>query len=284
VKLRVKFRTGPEPPAGERESLKKPLTFSMVLHGILFGIALFAGVLVRPQHGEVWGEEGYGGGRAIPVNLAPSVPLPPSLGPENPLASATPELHPAELKSPERTPPPGPSARELQLAEKELKKRISDLERRQMERELAQLGRQLPEGAIPGTTSSGRVSSAMYGMVTGQGSGGIGFSGEFGSLYAWYVRAVRECITRHWDRSRVDPAIRSAPRVYVEFDIVRDGIMRQERIATSSNFPSIDREALRAVQACSGRSDVGADAHLPPLPRDYPGSGVHVEVWFEFRR
>lgn len=274
-----------ERPAGSRESLQAPLTFSMLFHAALFGLLLFGGVLVAPNRGQEWGEEGLGGGTAVPVNLVPSVPLPPAAGPQNPLASQTRELHPVEAKTPEKAVPvPPPSQRELQLAERDLKKRLAEMERRQAQKELAQLQKGIPPEAIPGTTSSGRVSSPMYGMATGQGSGGIGFSGEFGLLYGWYVRAVRECIARHWDRSRIDPSIRSARRVYVEFDIERDGTIREERISTSSSNPSIDREALRAVQACSGRSEVGAEAHLPALPRDYSGSSVHVEVWFEFQK
>lgn len=282
MKLRVQFT--PPTPANAPENLKRPLTVSMILHGVLFGLALFGGLLVSPQRGAQWGEEGAGGGTAIPVNLLPTVPLPPSTAPENPLASPTKEYYPMEKKPPERAAPPPPSARELQLAEKDLNKKLKELERRQAERELARLQRELPPGAIPGTTSSGRASSPMYGMATSQGSAGFGFGGDFGLLYGWYVTQVRTCIARHWDRGRVDPSIRTAPRVYIEFDILRDGSFQGEHLTTSSSIPSVDREALRAVQACSGRSDVGADAHLPELPRDYKGSSVHVEVWFEFRK
>ncbi len=282
--MRIQFAQKRPPAAGDREEWTAPLSFSMVLHGLIFGLALFGGVLVTPHHGQQWGEEGFGGGAAVPVNLAPGIPLPPRTGPENPLASPTRELHPMERKAPEKAPQQQPSARELQLAERDWKKKLAEMERRQAQKELAQFQRTVPEGAIPGSTSSGRASSSMYGMPTSQGSGGIGFSGEFGSLYGWYVRAVRECIARHWDRSRVDAAIRTAPRVYVEFDIRRDGTIQGERVTTTSSIPSIDREALRAVQACSGRRDAGADAHLPELPRDYSGASVHVEVWFEFRQ
>jgi TonB family protein len=285
MKLRVQLGTaGPEPPSTERESLKTPLTFSALFHGALFGVLLFGGVLVQTNHGSEWGDEGIGGGTAVPVNLAPSVSLPRLSERTNPVAAETRELNPAEIKRPEVAPPPQPDPRELQLAEKELKRKLAELEKRQTQRELAQLKQQVPEGAIPGTTSSGRASSPMYGMATAQGAGGIGFSGEFGSMYGWYVRAVRECISRHWDRSRVDSAIRAAPRVYVDFEIMRDGIIRNERVGTSSNNPSVDREALRAIQACSGRSEVGAEAKLPPLPKDYAGNSVKVEVWFEFKK
>ncbi len=283
MKLRIKLGAAPQR-LGGRESLQAPLTFSMLFHGALFGVLLFGGVLVAPNRGQDWGDEGFGGGASVPVNLAPSVPLAAAAGKaDNPLASATRELHPLDPKPAEKGAPP-PSARELQIAERDLKKSLAEMERRQALKELAQLRREVSPEAIPGATSAGRVASPIYGMATGQGAGGIGFSGEFGALYGWYVRAVRECISRHWDRGRVDASVRSARRVYVEFDVQRDGTIRNERITTSSSNPSVDREALRAVQACSGRSEVGAEAKLPPLPRDYSGSSVHVEVWFEFHK
>ena len=173
---------------------------------MIFAVALFGGALVPPRHAQLWGEEGFGGGRAVPVNLAPSVPLARRAAARNPLAADTRELYRAESRKPKRA-RPASSARELQLSERDWKKRLAELERRQTRRELAQLRGELPEGAIPGTTS-GRASSPMYGMATGQGAGGIGFSGRFGLLYGWYVRAVRQCIARHWDRGRIDPAHR----------------------------------------------------------------------------
>lgn len=282
--MKLRIQLGRKAP-GAKDSLKGPATLSMILHGIIFGLAIWGGVLVSIERGSQWGESGLGGGNAVPVNLEPTVPLLPTPAPENPLASATKEINPAEVKPPAPEPKPEPDARELQLEAKKAKKDLEEYQRRQVQRELAQLRHQpLPEGAIPGSTASGRVSSSVYGMSTGQGSGEIGFSGDFGSQYGWYVRTVRECIARHWDRSRIDAIIRSAPRVYVEFDIHRDGTIWADRIATSSGVPQVDREAVRAVESCSGRSDLGADAKLPALPSDYAGRSVHVEVWFEFKK
>jgi len=284
MKVRVHIsgrKAADEAPGG---GLKGSLTLSMILHGVIVGLALWGGVLVSPNRGEQWGEAGPGGGHAVPVNMTPSVPLLPTAGPKNPLASPTVEMNPAEAKPAAKPEPTQPTARELQLAEKDARKRLADLERRQMERELAVIkGREVAENAIPGTTSSGRASSPVYGMATGQGATGFGF-GEFGARYGLYVRQVKECIASHWDQSRVGASVRSAPKVYVEFDIQRDGSFRNERIATPSGVPTVDREALRSVQACSGRREVGADRHLPPLPSDYTGSSVHVEVWFEFKK
>jgi outer membrane biosynthesis protein TonB len=283
MKLKIQLKGRQADPEGGGEKFGRPVTFSMALHGVFFGVVLLSS-WATPQRVQ-WGDEGIGG-TAVAVNLTPTVPLPPRTGPQNPLASDTRELYPAQPQRPEPTPPPPPprpSARELQLAEREAKKRQADLDRRRLERELAAMKqRELPEGAIPGTTTSGRAASDMYGMATAHGAGGLGFSGDFGSRYGWYVRAVRECLGRNWDRSRIDASVRQAPRVFVEFQIMRDGIIRNERIVTRSNVPSVDREALRTVHACSGRSEVGASGKLPELPRDYRGSSVTVELWFEF--
>lgn len=285
MKVRVQVSRQAAAETGKTDPFRSSLTLSMVLHGLIVGLILFGGILVTPNRGEQWGDEGQGGGNAVAVNLTPNVPLPAIAAPQNPLASQTAEVNPAERKPPAKQEPPKLTGKEFQLAEKDARKKMADLERRQLERELAQFkGREVAQNAIPGTTDSGRVSSSIYGMASGHGSGGMGFSGDFGNAYGWYVRQVKQCISGHWDQSRIDTSVRTAPKVYVEFDIQRDGTIRAERVATSSSVPTIDREALRSVQACSGRRDVGADAHLPPLPPDYRGSSVHVEVWFEFRK
>ena len=256
-------------------SLSAPLTFSAALHGLLFALAL-----IPMPHRSAWGAIGAGGGSAVTVNLTAGIPLPAPQAPPNPLATDTRTVNPPEKATEPAT--ARASAKELQREERRQKQRLAELEKERLRRELAQL-REPPPNAIPG--EGARASSTLFGRFpTGQGAGGIGFGGDFGARYGWYVRAVRECISRHWDRSRLDPGIRSAPKVFLDFDILRDGAISGERISTSSGNPAVDREALRSVQACSGRTDVGADAHLPALPGDYSGSRVKVEVWFEFRQ
>src|SRR5699024_9199576 len=56
------------------------------------------------------------------------------------------------------------------------------------------------------------------------GTGGVGTpGGNFGSRYQWYVDAVRRRISEAWLKYEVDPRIANANRVYVTFDILRDG-------------------------------------------------------------
>jgi protein TonB len=282
--MRVRIQSGAKSAVVD-QSLGQPFTVSLAVHSLLVALAAFPLAFGRTQ---MWGEIGSGG-VATPVNLVGGIPLPPSPV-TNPVANDVPTMNPPEPKpvakmekvEPKEVAPPKLTGKEYQIEEKKQKKRWADIERERMAKELREFA-QTPSNAIPGRGAP--ASNSMYSpMTTSQGSGGVGFGGDFGNQYGLYVRAVRDCISRHWDRSRIDPSVRSAPKVFVMFDIVGDGSIQGEKIATSSGIPSVDREALRAVQACSGRSEVGADQHLPPLPRDFGGKKVDVEVWFAFRQ
>jgi len=122
--------------------------------------------------------------------------------------------------------------------------------------------------------------SGPYGTFSAAGAkGGFGFQGggggDFGSLYAWYVRVVQQKVSENWLRYEIDPSTREANRVYVIFDIKRSGQPSNVQIEQSSGVPSLDQSAIRAIQ----RIDT-----FGPLPSDYSGSKVTVEFWFDFKR
>ena len=80
----------------------------------------------------------------------------------------------------------------------------------------------------------------------GGAKGGFGFTGgggDFGSRYAWYVRVVQQKVSENWLKYEVDPRITDARRVYVTFDIKRDG------------HPT--NVADRAVERCAVAGSVG---------------------------
>jgi TonB family protein len=89
------------------------------------------------------------------------------------------------------------------------------------------------------------------------------------------VDTIRKRISDEWIQGRIDSSVRSAPRVYVAFDIERDGEITNPRIEESSNNDQVDRSALRAV---------AATRRLSPLPREFRGARVSVRFWFELRR
>jgi periplasmic protein TonB len=86
---------------------------------------------------------------------------------------------------------------------------------------------------------------------------------------------VRRKVSENWLKYEVDPSITSASRVYLTFDIQRNGEPTNIQISQGSGVPSLDMSAKRALQ----RIDT-----FGPLPPDYPGSRVSVEFWFDYKK
>jgi protein TonB len=86
---------------------------------------------------------------------------------------------------------------------------------------------------------------------------------------------VQRKVTENWLKYEVDPRISDAKRVYLTFDIARDGHPANVQIEQSSGVPSLDQSAVRALQ----RIDT-----FGPLPAGYSGSKVSVEFWFDYKR
>src|SRR5438105_148712 len=75
-----------------------------------------------------------------------------------------------------------------------------------------------------------------------------GGGGDFGNRFAWYVQGVQRVVSQNWLKYEIDPRISSANRVYITFDIARDGHPGNVRIEQSSGVPSLDISAVRALQ------------------------------------
>ena len=100
----------------------------------------------------------------------------------------------------------------------------------------------------------------------------MGTGGDFGNRYSWYVDAVRRKVTDNWLRYEIDPHTTPGERVYLVFDILRNGQPANVQLEKSSGIPSLDQSAIRALQ----RIDT-----FGPLPNDYAGNRVSVEFYFE---
>jgi protein TonB len=201
------------------------------------------------------------------VTLVSSVPLPASSGQtQNVLANESKGLSQSQPKSeekePEAIPIPGKNAKTKP------KPRSSESQKAQPEEE---------SNVVP--FGEGGPVSGPYGVFNAGGAkGGFGFTGgggDFGSRYAWYVRVVQQKVSENWLKYEVDPRISDAHRVYVTFDIKRDGHPTNVEIEQSSGVPSLDQSAVRALQ----RIDT-----FGPLPSDYSESKVSVEFWFDYKR
>lgn len=110
------------------------------------------------------------------------------------------------------------------------------------------------------------------------GFGFTGSGGDFGSQFASYVEGVQRKLIEKWppdfseSLKKVDPRITAARRIYLKFDIARDGHLSNVEIEQSSGVPSLDISAIRALQR------IGT---VGPLPSNYSGSKVSVEFWFD---
>ena len=282
-----------------QEQLRRPLTFSAIGHLCLAGTLLVA-ALLRGQS-VLWGDGSSSGPATVRLVSAASVPLPaPTVATQNRVATENPGLHHPEPPKPEPkpavkpappdekavdlparnakvTPPKRPPAPKEQ--EPEPRREIASTgpaprmeSRRRPPAEDKQLGNEIPYG-------EGGPAQGPYGIFQSEaGEGGVnvvGGSGDFGIRYSWYVSAIRNRISSNWLKATVDPTVRVAPRVYVTFQILRDGRVVNPQLTAASGVSSLDRSALRAVFDSSP---------MPPLPPDYPGSNVAVEFWFDFRR
>jgi protein TonB len=124
----------------------------------------------------------------------------------------------------------------------------------------------------------GPVSGPYGSFNAGGAKGGFGVTGsggDFGTKYGWYVQIVQRKVSENWLKYEVDPRITSAQRVYITFDVARDGHPYNVRVEQSSGVPSLDVSATRALQ----RIDT-----FGPLPPDYGGSKISVEYWFDYSK
>jgi hypothetical protein len=73
-----------------------------------------------------------------------------------------------------------------------------------------------------------------------------GSGGDFGTVCL--VRAaVQRKVTENWLKYEVDPRISEATRVFLIFDIARDGHQPMSRLSSRA-VPSLDQSAVRALQ------------------------------------
>ena len=282
----------------QRDALKRPLLFSVVAHVALAA----AGIVATAMRGtgDVWGEGSGGGSANVRLVSSASIPLPaPEISTQNKVATENKSLNYAE-PPPKAAPPKAdeksidlPTANAKLTAPKrpteKVKPEAKDAPPKQR-RELVTTGQsQLTQEALvrkPPVNANpmgnevprgqgGPVSGPYGGFQTDLGSGGVSVGGDFGSKFGWYVTAIQQRIRNNWLQATIDPNIRVAPRVFVAFQIMRDGRVVNPQLLTSSGISSLDRSVLRAVYDSSP---------MQALPPGYPGSSVAVEFWFDFKR
>ncbi|MGA9966496.1 MAG: TonB family protein [Terriglobales bacterium] len=252
----------------EHDNWFRNLAWSVGLHIAVAGSIILYAVVWHGSGGSNWGAGG--GGDAMGVTLVSSVPLPASaVQTQNVLANEskglTQSLPKTEEKEPEAIPIPDKNAK------------IKPKPRSSAQQKPKPQPEEEASNVVP--FGEGGPVSGPYGTFNAGGAkGGFGFTGgggDFGSRYAWYVRVVQQKVSENWLKYEVDPRITEAQRVYVTFDIKRDGHPTNVQVEQSSGVPSLDQSAVRALQ----RIDT-----FGPLPSDYSESKVSVEFWFDYKR
>ncbi len=265
-------------PLEQSDSLRRPFLGSLVMHAGFFGLSL--GYTWLLAHNRIaFGNPDAMPGVAMPVNIVKEIPLAPAQTViENPVANDSrssaptppPEKAKAQAKEKVETPAdavPIPSASERKKAERKAPER-------KFRPYIPARDNQLYASKGMGVNTPSYTGLQPDSMGIG---GGAGAGSPFGSRYGWYEEALRRRIGEQWQREliQLDAQIRAAPRSVVSFEILRDGGLRNIRLAQSSGNPAVDYAALRAV---TNSNPVTA------LPADLGKSSVSTEVWFQLRR
>jgi periplasmic protein TonB len=253
----------------EHDRWGRALAWSAGLHiGITVVLLIYSTVFSRSS-GDAWGAGG--GGEAIGATLVSTVPLPANPAPtKNVLANESKGITQSQPKIEEKT----PDAIEIQGKNAKIKPRKKP-ETASQEKPLAAPEEENNQVAF----GEGGPVSGPYGTFSAGGAkGGFGVTGgggDFGTKYAYYVHVIQQKVAENWLRYEVDPRITSAQRVYITFDIARDGHPSNVQIEQTSGVPSLDISAKRALE----RIDT-----FGPLPQDYSGGKISVEYWFDYKK
>ena len=253
----------------EHDRWGRALAWSAGLHvGVVLAALIYAAFFSRTS-GDTWGSGG--GGEAIGATLVSTVPLPASPAPtQNVLANESKGVTQSQPKVEEKV----PDAIELQGKNAKIKPK----KKQETESKAKSQPAPEPEDNQVAFGEGGPV-RGPYGTFSAAGAkGGFGITGgggDFGTKFAWYVKVIQQKVSENWLRYEVDPRMTSAQRVYITFDVARDGHPTNVRVEQSSGVPSLDISAVRAMQ----RIDT-----FGPLPSDYAGNKISVEFWFDYKR
>ena len=253
----------------EHDGWGRALAWSAGLHvGISALLLLYSAVFYRTS-GDTWG--GGGGGEAIGATLVSAVPLPANAAPaQNVLANESKGITQSQPKIEEKV----PDAIEIQGKNAKIKPKKKQ---ESASKEKAQPAPEEENNQV--AFGEGGPVSGPYGtFAAGGAKGGFGITGgggDFGNKYSWYVHVIQQKVAENWLKYEVDPRISTAQRVYIVFDIARDGHPTNVQVEQSSGVPSLDISAVRALQ----RIDT-----FGPLPPDYSGNKISVEYWFDYKK
>jgi len=253
----------------EHERWGHNLAWSAALHVAAAAAIILYAWIATGGHGSDWGAGG--GGSAMGVSLVSNVPLPANpVQTQSVLATESKGLSKSQpkpvIEEPKAIPIPEKNAKRKPARQPTETQRQAQPEPQEQASNVVPFGEGGPVSGPYGTFNAGGAKGGFG--ITGAG-------GDFGSRFAWYVQVIQKKVHDNWLAYEVDPRIHEANRVYLTFDIGRDGRPAHVQVEQSSGVPSLDTSAVRALQ----RIDT-----FGPLPPDYPGNKVSVEFWFDYKR
>lgn len=249
----------------ERDSIRWPFLESVGFHAAVFGL-LALGSMSYQHSREIWGQEKTQAGDAVQVNAVKNIPLPSRAGPVNPVANDT-ESQVQQAPKPE----PKKQVKEPEPKAIPMKSRVAERQPRQQAPQ-----RYRPYPPAPNQVFTSQAPAARSDMFQKPGSGGVGVgpNSVFGNRFGAYADLVVKRVTEKWQTSGM-AGMRSAPQVIVTFDVLRDGSIRNAKIAQRSGNTTLDYSSLRAVMDA---------APFPPLPPEYDRSEANVELHFQLQQ
>ena len=255
---------------------------SFVLHAA--AAALLLGWAYLSHSGEKWGANSANPG-AIQATMVSSIPLPPKqptnqqnvLATENPSpAPAPPAPRAIQDPKPDAIPIPTRQAKQApapKVAEKtapapppKVVAKNNPVATPALHPQPVQPTNKATTGEAPG------LRIAMSSVQNRLGTSSVGVPDQaFGSRFAYYVQQITQKVASQWYTGMLDA---NAPghRVYITFEIERDGTPSNVRIAQPSGDSTLDQTALSAVRHIDT---------FPPLPDGYGGSRINVTYYFD---
>jgi protein TonB len=250
----------------ERESLGGPFLQSLILHAAIAGLLVVSSINYSRSR-EVWGSATTQLGDAVQVNSVKTIPLPSRAGLVNPVANDT-----------ESQVPQAPKPQPKQQAKPPEPKAIPLKSRHVDTRSLEQMSPQRYQPRTPPANQvfSSQAPAAVSPMFEKPGAGGVGVgpNSTFGNRFGAYADLVIKRVTEKWQTGGM-AGMQTAPMVIVTFDILRDGSIRNSRVAQSSGNSTLDFSALRAVMDA---------APFPTLPPEYDRNVANVELRFQLQK
>jgi periplasmic protein TonB len=247
----------------EQESLGGPFVQSVLFHLAIAGALVLASISFEHSR-QVWGSANTSAGSAVAINSVSKIPLPSRAGEVNPVANDN------ESQVPQA---PKPEPKKQVVVDEKAIPLPSKFAKKQPKPEATQhwQPKLIPENQLYSRFAPAAVSPMFE--KPGSGGAGVGVNNAFGNQFGAYADLVVQRITNKWQTTGL--AGLHLPMAVITFDILRDGSVKNAKVAQSSGNNTLDFSAIRAV------TDAGP---FPPLPPNYSGSQADVELRFQLQQ